>query len=121
MKMTWIQGVLTVQLNGVIDALQELSDIETQRRRWNSSGEGEVSSFEEAIESLFGDSGLGSELEKGRTGLDAQTVAILNALEMALAKIAHHRTPDQIIGDPAMEEVRRLAREAMPLIRAQAT
>lgn len=120
MKMNWIQNVLAIQLNGVIEALQELGDIEVQRRRWNSDGRGEVSSFSEAIESLYGDSGLGDELEKGLTGLDASTVVNLKALDKALSKIAPYRKPDDIIGDPAMAEVRRLAREAMVSIRAQA-
>src|SRR4051812_8553974 len=119
MKMTWIQSAHPAQFKSAIEALEELSDVEIQRRRWNSTGEGEISSFVEAVQGLFTDSGLGPDLDKGRTGLDAPTVAILKALDAALAKISGYRAPDEIIVDPAMVDVRQLARTVIPWIRAQ--
>jgi hypothetical protein len=116
MKNTWIQNALSVQITGVIDALQELGDVDIQRRLWNSAEGDETSSLTEAVERLFTDSGLGSELDKGCTGLNAKTVYILNTLEKALAKVARHRPPNEIIDDPAMDEVRRLAKEAVALL-----
>lgn len=123
MKMTWLQGALPVQMRSVLDALQELGDIEMQRRRWNSAGQGEVSSLTESVESLFGDSGLGDELEKGHSGLNGATVNALDTLRRTLARLSRSgrgRSPNEIIDDPVMGEVRRLAREALALVRAEA-
>jgi len=120
-KIKWIHEAWPSQINNVFECLQELGDIEIQRRHWNSTGQDgeEVSSFIEAIECLFTDTGLGSALEKGRSGLDEQTVKTFDELLRVLMKINDDRLPNEIINDPAMEAVRRLAREATALLRIQ--
>jgi hypothetical protein len=117
----WLRSVLLVQLKSAIDALEELGDAEIQRRRWNWNAQGEMSSFVEAVESLFDDSGLGDELEKGRSGLAAGTVATLTSLSTALENIDSNRSPNDIIDDPAMGTVRKLANDALRLLRSEAS
>ena len=116
--MNWLSTALRAQIETAIDALEELSDIGVQRRRW-SRNRGEMSSFTEAVESLFDDSGLGDEIEKGRSGLSAEAVTALAALSTALRTIDPKRMPDEVIRDPAMQKVRELAGTAMRLLRLE--
>jgi hypothetical protein len=116
----WLKTVAPVQFNSVIDALEELSDVALQRRRWNTNDHGEMSSFWEAQEGLFDDSGLGDEIEKGQSGLSSEILQSLEALSKALPKVDAHRTPDEIIDSPAMCQVRELAVTVLQLFRAEA-
>jgi hypothetical protein len=74
-------------LSHVVDALRELSDESLQRRRWLSSGEGEVSSFTEAVCQLFDDSGLGDELDKGREVFGHSIDDSLRQFDMMLSRL----------------------------------
>ena len=60
----------TVDSQSVRDALRELGSVEEQRRLWLSTGSNgaEVSSFSEAVEQLYTDTGLSDALICDRTG-----------------------------------------------------
>jgi hypothetical protein len=118
--MNWLKNAPCIQIDKTIDALDELSNVELQRRRWNFNDQGEMSSFVEARESLFDDSGLGDEIEKGRSGLTTQTVAALAALSAALQEVDPDRSPNEVIDSQAMSRVRELAGEALELLRSEA-
>jgi hypothetical protein len=113
---TWINDAYPIQLKRAADALFELSDIPTQRQLWNSTGHPEWSSFTEAVEELLDDSGLGSELSRGRSGLSPETVQAIGLLTQQLRRVPADRYPDEVINDPSMAEVRFLARRAWELL-----
>ena len=48
----------------LIEALSDVADGPYQTRLWQAS-EGEVSTFDEALEVIFGDTGIGRDLDKG--------------------------------------------------------
>ena len=117
--MSWLTSASRPQLEMVADALEELGSIDLQRRRWNWNPQLEMSSITEAVESLFDDSGLWDELEKGRSGLAATTVDALRALSTALGRVKSDQSPDRTIDDPAMNDVRRRACDALQLLRLE--
>jgi hypothetical protein len=102
----------------VRDSLAEWASEDEQRRLWLSDGANgaEVSSFSEAWEGLFTDTGLGSDLDRGRVVFNASTDAMLQKLDTLISRIDAERTPDQIIADIKMREVRLLAASLLPLI-----
>lgn len=94
----------------VRSALHELSDVEYQSRVWTGrGGANEMSSFVECVSRLFDDSGLDLALERNQriygSGIDDD----LRALGDLVAKVDSSRTPDQILRDPLMSQVRDLA------------
>lgn len=105
-----------IKRTSVIESLRELSDRSTQRRLWLSSGASEVSSFAEAVEQLFTDTGLGDALDKGQTGLGALAEAALSKLDSALRKVDRSMGPDRLIDSPQMAAVRALASAALTLV-----
>ena len=120
--MTEEPGVmLTISIDRIIDSLQELSDQDEQRRLWLSTGANgaEVSSFVEAVERLFTDSGLSYELERAsrakRGGrdpgpdqpvFDERTDSLFGRLLWLTTKIDANRPPHELIDDPVMEQIR---------------
>lgn len=77
---------------------------------------GQQSSFEEAVEGLFTDSGLEGELGKVTTGFSVDLASKLQELGRELAKVSAHRAPAEIIDDPAMFRVRELAATAKEML-----
>lgn len=102
----------------VLDALLELTDAQAQRRRWLSDGREskEVSSFVEAVERLFSDSGLSSALKKGTAGFGREFDDILAQLDAQLDKIDDSKAPEEILNHPALPRIRELAGKAMRLL-----
>jgi hypothetical protein len=117
--MSWLTSASRPQLEMVADALEELGSIDLQRRRWDGNSQLEMSSFTDAVESLFDDSGLWDEIEKGRSGLAAETVDALRALSTALARVEGDQGPARTIDDPAMNDVRKLANDVLRLLRLE--
>jgi hypothetical protein len=113
--MTWLSREL------VADALRELSSRELQERLWKSSGNDEVSSFTEAVEMLFDDSGLGEQLDSHTTGWGAEIESALASLDRSLRRVDARRPPQELIDDPAMEEVRDGAAKALRLLTQSGT
>jgi hypothetical protein len=105
----------------VRDVLEEWASESEQRRLWLSDGSNgsEVSSFVEACEGLFTDTGLGRELDRRRTVFNFQADALLVELAVALSKIDANRRPSEIIADGNMEAVRLLAGRLLDLIPIQ--
>jgi hypothetical protein len=107
-----------INIRLIIECLRELSDRAAQRRLWLSTGQGDVSSFTEAIEQLFTDSGLEGALQKHGTGLGGPAEDALSRLESALARVDRKMAPDRLIDSPQMDAVRQLASTALALIEA---
>jgi hypothetical protein len=97
----------------VEQCLGELSSRADQLRLWKSTGAPEVSSFSEALEQLYTDSGLDDPLHAGATGFGKQCEMDLIELEKALMMVNPHLDPDTLIASSDMELVRKLAAKAL--------
>ncbi len=80
-------------------ALQELSSAEIQRAIWLPNTPGQMSSYTEAIECLFTDSGLNLALAKNEIA-SAEVLQILRELDHATSSFDRSRGPAEIIADP---------------------
>jgi hypothetical protein len=100
----------------IIECLKELSNRQRQEKLWMSSGPPEVSSFVEAVEGLFTDSGLGDALSSNATGFSQGAESKLRELEKQLKKVDSHGGPMKVINDPAMPRIREMAAEILSLI-----
>lgn len=91
----------------VLSALRELADLDYQRRVWTRQDrDGEMSSFEECVASLFDDSGLSLALDGRGGAFGARIDAELKSLRLALARIDTQRSPDAVVADPEMKLAR---------------
>lgn len=102
--------------NLIIECLKELSDAAIQERLWTGRSQHEQSSFVEAVEGLFTDTGLGDALHAGKTGVSAEAELKLRELEKLLSKVRTQDGPMKVINDPAMPQVRALAADVLALI-----
>jgi hypothetical protein len=100
----------------VIECLRELSDRALQRRLWLSTGQDDVSSYTEAVEQLFTDSGLGDELARRTTGLGSDAEDALVDLRESLTLVDPKLPPGLLIESAEMEMVRRSASAALSVI-----
>lgn len=101
----------------IADSLSELANEHLQRERWLSDGSSEMSSFIEAVEQLYTDSGLEDALEKGNSGYTKQVEALLVELSNLVAKVNGNRAPTEVIDDPRMIQVREKSSEILSLIK----
>ena len=101
----------TIDRQSVCDALRELSSIEEQKRLWLSTGanDSEVSSFDEAVEQLYTDTGLSAGLVGGATGFSEEANNLLLRLESMLKRVDTGHGPLCTIEDPSMVAVRETA------------
>ena len=88
-----------------MDALRELSDERTQRALWTASEGPDVSSFEECVCRLYDDSGLDRELDRGSV-YSPDVDEGLRRLGGILAKVDAARTPEEVLADPLITQVR---------------
>jgi hypothetical protein len=95
----------------VREALATLADAEYQRRVWTGRGAepGEMDSFEESVERLYTDSLLGDALDRRELVYSPEIDERLAALGRLLNQIDTQRSPKELVEDPAMDEVRRVA------------
>ncbi|MGE4409744.1 MAG: hypothetical protein AB7D33_04130 [Sphingobium sp.] len=109
---------IPIDRESVRAALAEWASEGEQRRLWLSDGANgaEVSSFSEARESLFTDTGI--DLDRGHVVFDATADAKLKKLDALISQIDANREPSQIIADPQMREIRVLASSLLDLIPA---
>jgi len=103
--------------NLILECLKELSDRQLQENLWMGRIPNQQSSFEEAVEGLFTDSGLGDELNKGTTGFSTEVETKLHELERQLGQVEAKGGPTKVINDPAMPRVRDLAAVALELLK----
>lgn len=95
-------------------SLSKLADIDWQRRVWTGRGEtDEMDSFDEQVEQLYTDTGLGDALERGDRIYDSGIDQRLTQLLQLMKGIRTDRSVDAVIDDPAMAEVRRLSRSIL--------
>lgn len=94
-------------LPGVIAALTELSDRETQDRLWVHGGPEGMSSFTEAICRVFDDAGVTRAIDAGR--LKEPLLGLFHELDALIDKIPENVPPEEIIEHPAMPDVRRVS------------
>lgn len=99
--------------NLILECLKELSDRDLQEDLWMGRIPSQQSSFVEAIEKLFTDSGLGHALSKGETGYSKEAESILRELEQQLARVHAKGGPARVMDDPFMPRVRELAAQAL--------
>ena len=101
----------------IIDSLSELANEQLQRERWLSAeGSLEMSSFVEAVEQLFTDSGLDGALANGNSGYSKNVELLLVELSKLIANVRSDRKPDDIIDDPNMVQVREKSSEILKVI-----
>ena len=121
-----------VNIDRILDALRELSDELEQRRLWLSSGAGgaEISSFTEAVEALFTDSGLSHSLEQewrsargGRAEFgvikpvfDKRTDSLLERLDWLISKVDLGLAPAKLIDSAEMKQVRSQASDLLTIL-----
>ena len=105
----------TLNHQSILCALRELSSASEQRRLWLSDGVAtlEVSSFVEACCQLYDDSALQERLEAGGTEFGIEVDNALEELGKATDAIDAERPPEQIIADPKMANVRKLAKSVL--------
>jgi hypothetical protein len=108
----------TIDRQSVCDALRELSIIEEQKRLWLSTGAHltEVSSFDEAVERLYTDTGLSAALVSGATGFSEEVNNLLLGLESMLKRVDIRHGPLRTIDDPSMVAVRETARKILNVL-----
>lgn len=106
--------VMSVYTEMVNEALVELSDANYQRRVWTGGGAAnEMSSFDECVDRLFGDSGLDFALERGEPVYGSRLDDELRRLGDLVRRIDGSRSPDDVLRDPLLEPVRQLASEIL--------
>lgn len=100
--------------------LEHWASEEEQRRTWLSDGSDglEVSSYNEALETLFSDGDVSRDLEQGRTVFSISIDFKLKELERLIMQIDGQRLPQEVLADPKMIGARRLASELLDLITA---
>jgi hypothetical protein len=108
----------TVDSQSVRDALRELGSVEDQRRLWLSTGSNgaEVSSFSEAVEQLYTDTGLSDALICDRTGYSQKLNERFRELKELLRTVNHGSGPTCTIDDPVMIAAGLLANEILQLM-----
>ena len=112
---------MSVNKQTIVEALLELSDETLQRRLWLSTGEGEVSSFAEAICRLFNDSGLEHELDRGRTVFGPEIDDFLVRFGKSLHdldRLSYELSVDAFIAHPDMAAARAFATAILVQIRS---
>lgn len=108
----------TIDSQSVYDALCELSSADDQKRLWLSTGADntDVSSFSEAVEQLYTDTGLSDALVLGNSGFPPHLIDCFKRLETLLKSVENRYGPLRTIDDPAMIKVRELAGKMLQML-----
>lgn len=100
----------SVSVSHVVEGLRELSDREFQLRVWTGRGdEGEMSSFVEAVETLYSDSGLSDALDREQVVFDENLDEDLRRLGDLVVRMDGARFTPAQIEEQDMNDVRELA------------
>lgn len=97
----------------VLDGLNELSSIELQQKLW-IDGTVEISSFTEAICSVYDDSNLALVIDRGE--LDKNLVTRFKELDSIIDRIPENSDPKDIIGHPCMVDLRSYCKDLLEYI-----
>jgi len=101
-----------LQVELIRAALAELSDEQFQKLAWNDQIPGEIHTFEECLEMLFTDSGLTDALDSG-DAFSLEMDARSRVLRQLVSQIDPFRSVDEVLNDPALPKVRKLAGELL--------
>ena len=95
--------------------LEQLADINFQRRVWLAEDGPEISSFDELIMQLFDDTGLSDVIDDPSLQdiVGRAAAARLRALDRAVSEIDSDIPPAKFISLPEMARIRELARQAL--------
>lgn len=99
---------MSVYTNVIVDALSELADTSYQERVWAGHSPTEMSSFDECVERLFGDSGLATAMDQGPVYGD-ETDGLLRELGTLVDSVRADGQVDHLLRDPALVDCRSLA------------
>jgi hypothetical protein len=102
----------TVNFELVRQSLKELSSKEMQIRLWMSDA-GEISSFVEAVEGLFDDSGLVIALERDRAKFLPDALLLFGKLDEEIGLVDADTPPQRVIESKQMDAVRRTASQLL--------
>jgi hypothetical protein len=100
----------------VRESLAELANEEVQRRLWTSPES--PTDFIECICELFDDSALGEALDGGEGVFGHDADSILREIDTLAQRIDGMRTPDAVVNDPLMLQLRDLAARALAALDA---
>jgi hypothetical protein len=106
----------------LVEALSIVADGPYQTRLWQAS-EGEVSTFTEALEVIFGDTGIGRDLDKGQQVYNPDIDACLLRLDKQMVNLgeASDWDPRIILASDGIVAVRQLAADILyKIIRIEA-
>jgi hypothetical protein len=108
-----------MNMQNLIWGLEELSDLEFQKRVWTGRSDGEMSTFEEAICATFDDSGLGIALdsERKRAELPSALCDVAMKLDSLVKKVPRGLSPMETISHPKMSDVREVAKKMLMILR----
>ncbi|HKY17981.1 MAG TPA: hypothetical protein VJL82_03545 [Rhizomicrobium sp.] len=108
-----------MNVRNLIWGLEELSDKALQEKLWTGTVEGEMSSFVEAICSVFDDSGLSRVLDSSDPMDEISPEIRERAIRLGrlIKQVPQSATPLEIIQCSVMDEVRTLAGELLTLVR----
>jgi hypothetical protein len=110
-------GTTKIYMKMAMSGLDELGDAEFQQRVWVDGDPNVVSSFVECICTIFDDSGLGHALDRKKSVLDPAIDSYLLQLSSTVSRFDDDRWPAEVAADPAMEEIRAMARKISRMIK----
>jgi hypothetical protein len=103
----------------ILERLKELADKSFQERLWMASSGPEISSFVEAVNQLYGDSGLDTAFDKNEAVFGKDIDDKLKVFGTALQTIPHKGPPMNIINNEKMIPIRKIAANIATLIEQQ--
>lgn len=107
-------------IDTMIDGLEELSDADVQGRLWTGQVATEMSSFDECVERIFGDSRLDRALARGQV-FDPSTDEQLRELGALTAAIHRRRASDTLLQTPELQQCRALASTVLDKLQRSST
>ena len=100
----------------IFESLRELGDQKSQTRLWFRGNSNEQSSFMEAVESLYTDSGLGDELDKGRIVFSEEVDGKLTELRDVIQHIQSDTNGEAFVSSKEMSLIRDKANDILKRI-----
>lgn len=111
---------MDIIVDTLIDGLEELSDAGFQERVWTGRFVTEMSSIDEYVERIFGDSGLDLALTRGML-LDPSLDKRLRELSARVREVDEHQPPDRRLRTPELQRCRSLAETILDSLRRNPT